>query len=717
MKLNKMLFLIVLFVAVKNPAQGKLLTVEDVVLNGYRKFSPSNMSQLAWIPNTETFGWVDGTRDQSSLLSSSVGHPGIDTLLKLSVLNDIVGKEGGIQLKTFPVIEWKNKNEFCFWNNDTFCLFDLIEKRNFKINSVPKESKERSVAPNKSFIAFTVKNNLFINLGEKTVQVTSEPDSNIICGQAVHRNEFGIESGIFWSPDNNCLAFYRMDQRMVSDYPIVDITDTPARLQNIKYPMAGQASHHVTIGIYEIKTGKTVWLQTGEPADQYLTSLTWAPDSKNFYVAHLNRDQNDLRLIKYDISSGEPLKTLFEEKNDKYVEPLEPLVFLPKSPGKFLWNSQRDGFNHLYLYDTDGNLIKQVTSGKWVVTSFDGFDNSGKNIFITSTKESPLEKHFYRVSIAGDSIANITPEAGTHRVIPCSGSDYFIDSYNNVSTPRIINLIDKNGTVVRNLLKAENPLKDYKIGATRLFNIKNDEGTELFCRMITPPDFDMTKKYPVIIYVYGGPHDQEVTNSFGTGRYFLWFYMMAQKGYIIFTLDNRGSSNRGLEFEQATFRHLGRIEVKDQMAGVDYLKSFQYVDPKRFGVFGWSYGGFMAASLMTRTNGAFKAGVGGGAVIDWKFYEVMYTERYMDTPESNPDGYKEASLLNYAGNLKGKLLLCHGTSDPTVVWQNSLSFVKRCTELNIPLDYFPYVGHGHGVTGSDALHLYNKVTDYFLDNL
>jgi dipeptidyl-peptidase-4 len=234
--------------------------------------------------------------------------------------------------------------------------------------------------------------------------------------------------------------------------------------------------------------------------------------------------------------------------------------------------------------------------------------------------------------------------------------------------------------------------------------------------MILPTDFDSTKKYPVIVYVYGGPHAQEVNNIFGSGRYFTWFYLMAQKGYIVFTLDNRGSANRGLEFEQATFRHLGTVEIKDQLAGVNYLKSLKYVDEKRFGVYGWSYGGFMTTSLMVRTN-AFKVGACGGAVIDWKFYEVMYGERYMDTPQSNPDGYKEASLLNYVENLNGKLLLVHGTSDPTVVWQNTLSFVKKAQELNKPLDYFPYVGHGHGVVGKEAIHLYNKITNYFLDNL
>ena len=718
MKLSRSIISILLYLAVQIPAQEKFLSVEDVVLNGYRKFSPVNMSQLSWIPQTGKFAWIDGAKEKSALMISSVSDSRIDTLLKLASLNEILEKENEEPLNAFPVIEWKNKNEFYYWNKDNYCSFNLSEKKQTVINSVSKGADVRSIAPNKVFISYTIKNNLFVNLApDRRVRITDDKDTNIVNGQAVHRNEFGINSGIFWSPDNNYIAFYRMDQTMVTDYPLVDLNYTPARLQNIKYPMAGQTSHQVTVGMFEIKTGKTCWLKTGVPADQYLTSLCWSPDEKYFYIAHLNRDQNDLRLIKYDVITGDQVKILFEEKNDKYVEPLEPMIFLPHSSDKFLWNSQRDGFNHLYLYDSDGNLVKQATRGEWVVTSFNGFDESGNSFFITSTKESPLERHYYRVSLIDGTMENLAPDAGFHTVLNGPGYHYFIDSYTNVSTPRVINLIDKKARVIRNLITAENPLKDYKIGTTKIFSIKNEEGIVLFCRMITPPDFDQTKKYPVIFYVYGGPHDQEVTNVFGTGRYFLWFHLMAEKGYIIFTLDNRGSSNRGLNFEQATFRHFGTIEVKDQMAGVDYLKSLPFVDPNRFGVYGWSFGGFMTTSLMTRTGSTFKVGVGGGAVIDWKFYEVMYTERYMDTPESNPEGYKEASLLNYAGNLKGKLLLCQGTSDPTVVWQNTLSFAKKCAELNIPLDYFPYIGHGHGITGKDALHLYSKITNYFLDNL
>ncbi len=698
-------------------AQDKLLTVEDVILNSFR-YSPVNLRQLSWVPDTDNYVYSEGNGEQSVLVMFSAKSSKKDTVLTIKELNNKLEAVNQKKLNNLPSIKWLSSSTVQFWNSGNLFTYETKLKKLNKINTLLEQAENQAVAPNNKFVAYTIANNLFVNLDEsKKIQITSEADSNIVCGQAVHRNEFGINEGIFWSPNSNYIAYYRMDQTMVTDYPLVEINQTPAQLKNIKYPMAGQTSHHVTVGLYNVQSGKTTWLKTGEPLDQYLTNLAWSPDEKYFFIAHLNRDQNYMQFIKYDVSNGEPLKILFEEKDKEFVEPLNPMIFVPKSNNKFLWFSERDGFNHLYLYDTDGNLIKQVTQGRWVITSFNGFDKSGKFIYITATKDSPIERHFYKVNIDNGKLERVTKEPGLHNVLVNSNDEYFIDSYNNLTVPRVINLLNKKYEIVKNLLTADNPQKELKTGETKIFTIKNDEGIDLYYRIIYPPDFDQTKKYPVIFYVYGGPHSQGILNTFGAGSYQLWFKMMAQKGYIIFELDNRGTSNRGSDFAQATFRKLGTIEIKDQMTGVNYLKSLPYVDENRFGVYGWSYGGFMTTSLMLRTNNTFKVGACGGAVIDWKFYEVMYTERYMDTPQTNPDGYKEASLLNYVDNLKGKLLLVHGTSDPTVVWQNTLSFAKRAAELNRPLDYYPYVGHGHGVRGRDALHLYNKITNYFLDNL
>jgi len=715
MKMIKNFFVLALLLVVSVSAQQKLFNVEDVVMGGGRMGGQA-FRQLSWIPSTDDYSWTEGSGDKTILLSSQPKSSKIDTLLKLIDLNAKLKEMNEKPINAF-MPSWISGEEFTFWNGTQLFAYNVKYKKLTKNNSLVDGSENRTMAPNNKLVAYTIKNNLYLSIDGKQTQITSDMDENIVNGQSVHRNEFGINGGIFWSPKSNYIAYYRMDESMVTNYPLVDVTKTPAVVSNTKYPMTGQTSHHVTVGIYEIKTGKTVWLKTGEPLDQYLTCLTWSPDEKTFFIAHLNRDQNHMEMKKYDIASGEMLKVLFEENSDKYVEPQQDLIFLPNTNDKFLWQSQRDGFNHLYLYDTEGKLIKQVTQGKWVVTGFSGFDKSAKNIFVTTTKESPMERHFYKVNIDNNKMERITKESGTHNTSVSGSSEYFIDSYTNYTTPRVTNILNAKYEVVKNLVTTENPYKDYAMPVTKLFQIKNTANIDLYCRMILPTNFDSTKKYPVIFYVYGGPHAQEVNNIFGSGRYFNWFYLMAQKGYIVFTLDNRGSSNRGLEFEQATFRRLGTFEVEDQMTGVNYLKTLPYVDPNRFGVYGWSYGGFMATSLMLRTNNAFKVAVGGGAVIDWKFYEVMYGERYMDTPQTNPEGYKESSLLNYVENLNGKLLLVHGTSDPTVVWQNTLTFAKKVQELNKPLDYFPYVGHPHGVGGRDALHLYTKITNYFLDNL
>ncbi len=717
MKRHSFLVVILFLVSSLTIAQTKLFTVEEI-FGSRGKFSVNNLRQLNWVPDTDQYVWVDGQGENAALLGEFAKKNIVDTLLTLKSLNTILSTSGFTALKNFPMMNWVSSTEFLYWNGAEYFKLNTKFKKAEAINKIPDYAEEREIAPNNKSIAYTVANNLFVSLEHnKQIQISFDKDSNVVNGQSVHRNEFGINGGIFWSPKSSYIAYYRMDQTMVTDYPLVDMNYTPAKVKNTKYPMTGQPSHHVTVGIYSIATGKTIWLKTGEPLEQYLTCITWSPDEKHLYIAHLNRDQNHMQLKKYDVSTGEFVKQLFEEKDNEYVEAQNQLIFLPNDETKFLWFSQRDGFNHLYLYDVEGNLIKQVTQGKWLITNFNGFDKSSKYIFITSTKESPIERHYYRVSLETGKMDKLTKDSGTHNVFANSSFTYFIDSYSNITTPRVINLVDQKGGIIKNLLLGNNPIKDYKIGSTKIFTIKNDVGIDLYCRLVLPADFDSTKKYPVIVYVYGGPHAQEVNNVFGVGGYSLWAHMMTQKGYIVFTLDNRGSANRGLDFEQATFRRLGTFEVADQLSGVNYLKTLPYIDGNRFGVFGWSYGGFMATSLMLRTNNAFKVGVGGGSVIDWKFYEVMYGERYMDTPQSNPEGYKEASLLNYADKLNGKLLLVHGTMDPTVVIQNSFALAKKAQELNKPLDYFPYIGHGHGVGGKDAIHLYNKITSYFLNNL
>jgi dipeptidyl-peptidase-4 len=477
--------------------------------------------------------------------------------------------------------------------------------------------------------------------------------------------------------------------------------------------MAGMKSHEVTIGIYNCLTGKTIFLETGEPKEQYLTNIAWDPTDKFIYVAVLNREQNHMWFNQYDAATGKFVKTLFEEMHPKYVEPLHPALFLNVTKDQFIWQSQRDGYNHLYLYSSEGRMLKQITKGEWIVTGIHGIDSKDEYLYFESTKESPVERHIYRVSLKTGEIVQLTTGKGVHSAAFNSGFTHFFETYSSHTIPNINRIVNTSGKTVKTIVEAKYPFEGYEVPKTHLIEITAADGkTKLYGRYTEPIRKDSSQKCPAIIYVYGGPHAQMVTDSWLMGGS-LWEYYMAQKGYAVVCVDNRGSSDRGLEFENVIFRQCGVAEAEDQMKVVEFLKSKPYVDPARIGVHGWSYGGLMTTTLMTRYADTFKAGVAGGPVTDWKFYEVMYGERYMDTPEENPDGYAKTSLLDKGKLLKGKLLIVHGYQDETVVPQHSLSFIENCIKSKVQVDFFLYPSHEHNVRGMDRVHLMQKVTEYF----
>ncbi|MGZ4034554.1 MAG: DPP IV N-terminal domain-containing protein, partial [Bacteroidia bacterium] len=684
------------------------------------------LTQLMWVKNSDNYCYVadisdkeKGTQEQGLLIISAIQKEA--TIIEfISNINRALEKLHLTSLKKYPAIKWKSENQFSFeiteGGKHYFLLYDL-KLHDVTIESIIDENTENTdIADKTRYVAYTIKNNLFVNDGKNNLIVTNDENENIVNGKSVHREEFGITKGTFWSPNGNLLAFYRMDQTMVTDYPIIDWTTRPATNNNIKYPMAGDKSHEVTVGVYNVSNGKTTFLKTGEPKDQYLTNIAWSADEQHVYIAVLNRDQNDLKLNSYNAVTGLFEKTILEEKQDKYVHPMHPLVFLPNNPNQFIWQSERDGFNHLYLYSTDGKMISQLTKGSWIVTDFAGFDSKCKKAFYTSTTESAITRNFYSVDLKTGKSTRITSGEGTHTVIMSDKGNYMIDNFQSTAVPREISIYAAAGKKLKVLKQAENPLKDFQLGEMTIFKLKSENGDDLFCRIFKPVNFDSTKRYPVIDYLYNGPGVQMINNTWNGGGD-LWFQYMAEHGFVVFTMDGRGSNNRGLAFEQAVFQHLGTVEMKDQMVGVNYLKNLKYVDASRMGLFGWSFGGFMTTSIMTRYPDVFKAAVAGGPVIDWSYYEVMYTERYMDTPQSNPKGYAEAKVTNYIDNLKGKLLVIHGAQDNVVVWQNSINFIKACVDKGKQVDYFVYPGHEHNVLGKDREHLYQKVTDYFMQNL
>lgn len=704
--------------------QKKTLTMAEAV--SARSLMPKNLPELHFIPGTSTVAWVRGEGDQEELVTAAADAKDdrADQLVTTkAAFRQALTAAGVADPKTlgFGNTTWRSGGGLAVNTGAALYHFDPKTGKATRQATWVADAENVEADPTATRVAYTKAQNLFVSApGADNVAVTTETNPAIVNGQAAHRSEFGITKGTFWSPTGQRLAFYRMDQMMVSDYPLVDIGALPAQEKVIKYPMAGGKSHHVTVGVYNVATKSTVFLKTGEPAEQYLTNISWAPDEKTIYVAIVNRGQNELKLNQYDAGTGAFLKTLFEEKDSRYTEPEHGLTFVPKKPQQFIWQSRRDGFRHLYLYDVSGKLHRQLTGGAWEVTDLLGFSDNGARVVFSATADSPLERHSYSVDLASaGEPRKITQGTGTHATQLSDDGRWLLDNFSSSVAPRAIRVIEVASAKPRRLLlKADDPTAAYALGEVKLFPIKAADGqTDLYCRLITPPNYDPAKKYPAVIYVYGGPHVQLVTDSWlGGGN--LWMQLMAQKGYVVFTVDSRGSGNRGLKFEQATFRQLGTEEMADQLKGVEYLKSLPYVDANRIGVHGWSFGGFMTTTLLTRAPAnTFKVGVAGGPVIDWKFYEVMYTERYMDTPQENPDGYKTASLLNYIPNLKNKLLMIHGTVDDVVVWQQSLAYVKACVDAGVQLDYFVYPGHPHNVRGKDRIHLMQKVTDYFDANL
>jgi len=548
-------------------------------------------------------------------------------------------------------------------------------------------------------------------------QITTDGSREIVYGQAVHRDEFGITKGTFWSPDGKKLAFYRMDQSMVTDYPLVDIDTRIATAAPEKYPMAGQTSHKVTVGVYDLQSRTTVYLNAGDPTDRYFTNIQWSPDGSTVYLIELNRDQTDMSLDAYDSSTGRKQRTLYTEHNAKYVHPVTPIQFLPWDSDKFILQSERDGFNHIYLFSVKKGEMKQLTSGRWTVSSVVGFNAKDKSIIITSTEKHDLQHNIYAVNVKSGRRVLLDNGRGQHSPRLSHSGEMLVDVYSEPTVPRNIDLVNTTSGKSLRLLTSKNPRENYEQPIVESGSIlAADDSTRLYYRMVKPESFDPTKKYPTIVYVYGGPGTRNVEAAW---NYWMrsWEWYMAQKGYIIFILDNRGSSDRGLAFEQATFRHLGVEEMKDQMRGVEFLKSLPYVDAERLGVYGWSFGGFMTISLMTTYPDVFKVGVAGGPVVDWKYYEVMYGERYMDTPQANPDGYDETSLLPKAKNLKGKLQIIIGMNDPVVVPQHALSFLKECIAAGTQPDFFVYPGEPHNMRGHQSVHLHERITQYFEDYL
>lgn len=709
--------------------EKKSYTLEDVIPGGNNYFNlvPKNIPGMQW------WGDVCVRTDVENIVTINIRNGKETVLVTLDEVNEaLLNGEKPFQptqelkqLRTLmgASLPWGDQKVITFRQGNYMIWYDFGQKKISNLFRLNEKAANLDFCKENGYVAYTVGSNLCIaHEGEKDLQINPDEKKadpmDIVYGQAVHRNEFGIYKGTFWSPRGNCLAFYRMDQSMVTAYPQVNTTTRIATLEPDKYPMAGMTSHKVTVGVYHIQSGKTVYLQAGDPTDRYFTNISWSPDEKSIYVIELNRDQNHSQLVRYNAETGAKEAMLFEETHPKYVEPQHPIVFLPWDSNQFIYWSQRDGFHHLYLYNKEGQLIKQLTQGDWLVQDILGFNTARKEMIIASTEISPLQTNIFSLNVKTGKRTLLGQQDGTHSARLSASGTYLIDNFTSFNVPREISILPTNGKTGINLLTATDPMKEqYNLPEITLGTIKAADGkTDLYYRLIKPVNFDPNKKYPAIIYVYGGPHAQLIHNN----RFYDvrgWDLYMAQKGYVMLTIDSRGSDNRGLEFENCTFRQLGVEEMKDQVEGAKFLQSLPYVNADKIGVHGWSFGGFMTTNLMLTYPEIFKVGVAGGPVIDWQYYEVMYGERYMDTPQTNPEGYKNSNLKLKAGNLKGRLEVIIGGADPTCVPQHSYTFLRACIDAGTHPDFFVYPEDGHNMMGRDRVHLHEHITRYFEDHL
>ena len=704
MKKNSITFFVtIMFCIVFDCFSQKELSLQDAVLKRWTSLSPDKLHDLKWNNEQDFFSYK---KSDSCIYILDCFNQLKDSILLSDINSSLNGEE---KLISVPNIDWVSAHSFRFRANNKYYIHNINRgNKSIPFFDIKESSSNISFNKQNNKYAYTIDNNLFIStaFGEH-VEITNEQNKDIVFGQAVHRYEFGIYKGIFWANNGDKIAFYRKDESMVTDYPLLNIDSRVGYADVIKYPMSGMQSHHVSLGIFNIKNGEIIYLQTGEPKEQYLTNISWGPNDEYIYIAVLNRDQNHLKFNKYRVEDGSFVQTLFEETSDKYVQPLHPMEFI--SDNQFLWRSERDGYDTFFLYDVKGNLIKKVFNKDYVVKDFYGY--SDDNIYFSTYTKDGLGVDLWNVSINKKYQKKIINDGNYHMFKISPSRSYFIDQFSNIEIPNNIRVINYKGNLVANLLNSPNPLKEYNIGSVELLKIKTADKFSLNARLIKPYNFDKNIKYPVLIYVYNGPGVQLIRNNWLASSP-LWMYYLANTGYIIFTIDGRGSENRGRDFEQAIFGELGSVEMLDQIEGYNYLLKQKFIDRDRIAIHGWSYGGFMTTNLLLNYPNYFTCGVAGGPVTNWSYYEIMYTERYMDHPDENKQGYEKTNLINKVNLLQDPLLMIHGLVDDVVVPQHSLDFVKKSVDNNIQMDYFIYPGHPHNVRGKDRLHLIKKIINY-----
>lgn len=703
---------------------------------------------IEWAPDGKRFSYyaasADGSGEALWTMDASSGERKV--LVNAATLREVTQPEkqavvqatGAARAGRKTYLWAPDGGSLLFIGSDSLAVLDLSTMKRKEVVSGSKDIVDPKFSPDSKWISFAGNHNLWVVNVEtgKTRQLTSGGTVDMLKGELdwVYPEELDCRTAYWWSPDSTKIAYYEMNEKAVERYPIVDMSSAKGAIEYTHYPEAGTANPVVRVGVVEIGGAagaegvpETRWMETGNDTNVYIPRVDWLPDSRRVAIQRLNRAQNRLDLLFCDAATGASKRVLTQ--TDKYWVNISDDLYFFSDGKRFLWSSEETGFRHYYLYNMQGKQIEQLTSGDWGVTGNGGFgpgaathpavDEQHGYVYFMSNKGTIIGSQLYRVSIADKTITQITQGDGTHDVLIAPETFDFVDTFSTAMTPPRQDLYSAEGSKITTIDDNSVPeLAEYHLSPVEFLNVTANDGTKLYAMMIKPPDFDPAKKYPVLIGVYGGPQAQSVRNAWG-GIGFLWNEMMAEKGYIVFQVDNRGSYNRGHAFETPIYHHFGRVELEDQLTGVNYLKSLSYVDGSRIGIWGWSYGGFMTLYSLTHAQGVFKAGVSVAPVSDWRLYDTIYTERYMGTPQENPDGYRDSSPVNAAGSLSGKLMMAHGTGDDNVHFANTAEFINELIDANrYPARLMVFPGRGHPISDHGArVQLFERITQFFLDNL
>lgn len=690
------------------------LALSEAVIGAYGELRPQTLRSFQWMPEGAGYSYIIGQGDATRLVVKNASDRSHQEVT-LSALNAGVTSTGYLAMRFFPSVRWQSNQELLFDYFNKVFSYHIETGATQLLVSYDDNSRHADFNAERVSIAYVLDNNLFVHFSDSTIlPVTAHENQSIVSGAPIHRYEFGITKGTFWSPDGSKLAFYESDESQMVEYPVTDYRPEMPQPRNIRYPVPNMPGERPRVGIFNVESKEVKYLDGGQE-EKYISHLTWGPDGQSVFLTELDRAQQHLQLVRYQIPNGERTVILTEQDTAQFVEPLAAPVFLPDPRDGFLWLSNADGYKHLYHYNSQGKLNRQITKGEFDVAEIIGFDDSGRNAIITA-HHPVLERHVFSVNLRRGRMKQITNDTGLHSATLSSDNKYLMITLSSEDIPGRNDLYLSSGEFVQTLHTAENPLTSYSTGTTEIISFKAHDGSDLYGRIVKPSKMEPGAKYPVLVYVYGGPQAQLVNRGWLNGAG-LWMHHLAEQGYIVFTLDNRGTANRGNHFARQTHGQLGTIEIQDQLSGVAYLKKLDYVDADNMAVYGWGYGGYLAASLMLRTPGIFKAGVAGGAMTNWRLYESIFTERHMGTLDSNEDAYDRAGLIEYADNLKGALLLMHGVSDEVVPVGHHMKLMQRFVELGVHAEQFLFPAHGHHIRGRDRLHMMERVVNFLNHNI